>query len=111
MALITTLRCSCGKEWLIYMPKRMLFREIFRGGGVELGKAIDEHERDRGEVALVEGAAELNGVELRDISVNEIIQCRCGLVIDMLRLITLSVKYPEVSFMQYKEVRIPQYKV
>jgi len=111
MALITTLQCSCGKEYLIYVPRRILYKEIFRGGGVELGKMIDEHERGSGEIALAGETAELRGVEFRDISINEIIQCECGRVFDMLRLISLSVKYWDVGVLYYEEVRIPQYEV
>jgi len=104
MALITTLQCSCGKEYLIYVPRRILYKEIFRGGGVGLGKLIDEHERDRGEIALAGETAELRGVEFRDISVNEIIQCECGRVFDMLRIIDLDIKYSGVGVLNYEEV-------
>jgi len=111
MALITALQCSCGIEYLIYVPRRILYKEIFRGGGAGLGKMIDQHEQQRGEIALAGETAELRGVEFRDISVNEIIQCECGRVFDMLRLISLSVKYWDVGVLNYEEVRIPQYKV
>lgn len=113
MALITTIQCSCGREWLIYVPKRVLFREIFSKGmgsnGIRVGKLIDEQEERRGEIALAEEGAELRGVAFRDVSINEIIQCECGRVFDMLRMIDLDLKYPGV--LGYEEVRMPQYDV
>ncbi|MBA7491996.1 hypothetical protein ES702_02545 [subsurface metagenome] len=109
MALITTLQCSCGREWLIYVPKKLLYKEIFRGGGVELGKLMDEQKERRGEIALAQEGAELRGVKFRDISISEIIQCDdCGRVFDMLRIIDLDIKYPGV--LDYQEVKVAQYE-
>lgn len=82
----------------------MLFREYFRGGGVKPGELIDKKERERGEIALAQEEAELNGFIFRDVGINEIIQCECGAVYDMLRTIYLDLKYFNV--LGYEEVRV-----
>ena len=105
MALTTPFYCDCGKVYIIYIPKRMLFREMFKGGGVKLGTLIDKKERERGEVALAQETAEFSGYEFRDVGINEIIQCECGAVYDVLRAIYLSIKFPDLKVLNYREVR------
>lgn len=108
MALTTTLHCDCGKTYVIYIPKRILFKEIFKGdgvgygSGVVFGKMLDQQETKRGEIELAQEEAELDGYEFRNINVNEVIQCECGAVFDMLRAIQLDIKY---QVLRYEEVR------
>lgn len=110
MALITKLRCPCGIEYWVYIPKKVLYRELC-GGRVELGKKIDEYEQGKGEIALAGEAAELRGFQFRDISINEIIQCECGEVFDMLKAIHLDIEFPGMGVLNYEEVRVSQYEV
>ncbi len=107
MALITTFDCPCGERYCVYIPKQLLFREIFKGDGVGfgsgmvLGKMLDQQRSEREEVALIGEAAELCGFIFKDISTNEVIQCSCGRVFDLLRVIRLDLDNPDLELINY----------
>jgi hypothetical protein len=64
MALGLSYRCSCGKKYKIYMPKRKLFSEIVNR--VVDWYAIDRREEDDGEIDEVQRLAIVSRCEFID---------------------------------------------
>lgn len=86
MASIFSYRCKCGRVYSIYVPKEMQFKEMFGDPKmIEEGRLIDKREQEAGEVENARRImTEEAETEFRDASVNEVIQCECGEVFDVL---------------------------
>ena len=88
MASSTMLKCPCGKVYHIYIPKRLQHREVFgTPEAAEYRKRIDRLEKEMGKIKWMKYIAErVLGGEWIDASINEVIECECGEVYNVLSL-------------------------
>lgn len=86
MTLILMLKCSCGKYYSVYVPKRMLFKErIGTPEAIREGEILDRRDTNREEVKNF--AENAQGAKFVDASISDVVQCECGNVLDIVQLV------------------------
>jgi len=77
--------CQCGRKYYLYMPFKMYAKEAgYSPKGIAVAEKIDKEDHTPERMEIQKKIAELYGAEFKDLSVNEIVQCECGKVLDML---------------------------
>ena len=86
MATTLTYLCDCGKKYMVFVSKKILITELM--GQPERTKEAerwDKEEEKAGEIEMAKEMAKMFGAdEFIDTRVNEVYQCECGKVFDLL---------------------------
>lgn len=85
MALTLAYQCSCGEVYIVYVPQKLQTREL--GQSLEMireAEKVDKEERESGWIESIKTDLEDVGAKFIDSSINEVIQCECGEVFDLL---------------------------
>jgi len=85
MAFILTYQCSCEEIYAVYVPQKLQAREL--GQSLKMireAEKADKEERESGWIERIKTGLEDVGAKFIDSSINEVIQCECGEVFDLL---------------------------
>lgn len=87
MALALAVRCECGREYSVYIPKARILAAI-RGDKalpeeIKQAEKLDFQEQQAGKVEWVRHIAERDGITFVDSRDVQVIICRCGREIEV----------------------------
>lgn len=95
MALFYLYDCPCGEKYDIYIPYTIVFREAQKHGNsgdlspsVAMAQKIDQSEQTQRELDLFKAIARFRSPVFIRAGSREIIQCRCGRVLDLIKIIS-----------------------
>lgn len=95
MALFFLYDCPCGEKYDIYMPYTMFFREAQKHGNsgdlsssIAEAEKIDQSKQTQQELRLFKTIARFRSPVFIRAGVREVIQCRCGRVLDLIKIIS-----------------------
>jgi len=95
MALFLLYDCDCGEKYNVYLPYNMLIRELQRRKGSEdlssllaTAQKIDHSEQTQHELHIFKNITKFRSPVFLRTGGKEVIQCRCGRVIDLIKIIS-----------------------
>lgn len=95
MALFYLYDCPCGEKYNIYVSYTMVFREAQKREDsgdlspfIAIAEEIDQSEQTQRELDLFKAMTKSRSPVFLRAGVREVIQCRCGRVLDLIKVIS-----------------------